>query len=177
VAEPFVEAGEERPSAGEDDAAVHDVRGELGRRLVEGRADRVQDLADRLLERVADLVRGDDDRLREAGQHVAAADFGLDLVLELERGPDFELDLLGRLLADQELVFLLDVAGDRLVHLVAADSEALRDDDAAQGDDCDLGGAAADVDDHVSGRFAYREAGADRGGHRLFDQVGFSGAG
>ena len=47
---------EERASAGEDDAAVHDVGRELGRRLVERRADRVQDLADRLLERVADLV-------------------------------------------------------------------------------------------------------------------------
>ena len=56
VAKALVEAGEERAAAGEDDAAVHDVGGELGRRLVEGRADRVQDLADGLLERVADLV-------------------------------------------------------------------------------------------------------------------------
>ena len=66
--------------------------------------DRVDDLRDRLLERVADLARSDDDRLREAGQHVAAADLRLHLVLHLERGADLELDLLGRLLADQELV-------------------------------------------------------------------------
>ena len=38
VAEPLVEAVQERAAAGEDDAAVHDVRGELGRRLVERRA-------------------------------------------------------------------------------------------------------------------------------------------
>src|SRR5690349_24239955 len=36
---------------------------------------------------------------------------------------DLELDLLGRLLADQQLVVALDVIDDRLVHLVAARSE------------------------------------------------------
>ena len=44
-------------------------------------------------------------------------------------------------------------------------------DDATERDDRDLGGAAADVDDHVAGRFVHREARADRGGHRLFDDV------
>ena len=38
---------------------------------------------------------------------------------------------LGGLLADQELVLLLHVVDDRLVHLVAAHAETLRDDDAA----------------------------------------------
>ena len=56
VAQPLVEAGEERAAAGEHDAAVHDVRGELGRRLVERRLDRVDDLRDRLVERAADLL-------------------------------------------------------------------------------------------------------------------------
>ena len=45
-------------------------------------------------------------------------------------GADLELDLLGGLLADQELVLALDVVDDRLVHLVAADAQRLRDDDA-----------------------------------------------
>ena len=43
------------------------------------------------------------------------------------------------------------------------------DDDAAERDHRDLGGAAADVDDHVAGGLVHREPGADRGGHRLFD--------
>jgi len=34
--------------------------------------------------------------------------------------------------ADQELVLLLDVIDDRLVHLVATHAEGLRDDDAAE---------------------------------------------
>ena len=93
------------------------------------------------------------------------------------RGADLELDLLGGLLADQQLVLALDVVDDRLVHLVAADAEALGDDDPAERDHGDLGGAAADVDDHVPGRLGDREAGADRGGHRLLDQVGLPRAG
>src|SRR5918992_3689173 len=70
VPEALVEPGEQGAAAGEDDAAVHDVRGELGRRLVERRADRVDDLADRLLERVTDFVGGEDDGLGQAREHV-----------------------------------------------------------------------------------------------------------
>ena len=117
------------------------------------------------------------DRLRQAGQHVAAADLGLHLLGQRVRGADLELDLLGRLLADEELVVLLDVVDDRLVHLVAADAQRLRDDDPAERDDGDLGRAAADVDDHVPGRLGDGEAGADRGGHRLLDEVGLARAG
>jgi hypothetical protein len=69
------------------------------------------------------------------------------------------------------------VAGDRLVHLVAAHAEGLGDDDAAEGDDGDLARAAADVDDHVPGRLGDWQAGADRGCHRLFDQVRLAGSG
>ncbi len=66
---------------------------------------------------------------------------------------------------------------DRLVHLVAADAQRLRDDDAAEADHRDLGGAAADVDDHVPGRLGDGKPGADRGGHRLLDQVRLARAG
>ncbi len=41
-------------------------------------------------------------------------------------------------------------------------------------DDGDVGRAAADVDDHVAGRLGDRHAGADRRGHRLFDEVDFT---
>ena len=40
-----------------------------------------------------------------------------------------------------------------------------------------LGRAATDVHDHVSGRLGDRQAGADRGRHRLLDQVDLSRAG
>src|SRR5713226_523892 len=64
VAEPLVQPRQERASSGEDDAAVHDVGGELGRRLVERRLDRLDDLGDRLVERAPYLLRAEDDRLR-----------------------------------------------------------------------------------------------------------------
>ena len=177
LAQALVEALEQRAAAREHDPAVHDVRGELGRRAVERLLDRVDDLHERLLERGAHLLRGEHDRLGQAGHEVAPADLGLHLLLERVRGADLELDLLGRLLADQELVLALDVVDHRLVELVAADADGLRDDDAAERDDGHLGGAAADVDHHVAGRLAHRQAGADRGRHRLLDQVGLAGAG
>ena len=43
--------------------------------------------------------------------------------------------------------------------------------------DRDLGRAAADVDDEAAGRFADRQAGTDRGGHRLLDEARPAGAG
>ena len=42
-------------------------------------------------------------------------------------------------------------------------------------DDGDVGGAAADVHDHVAGGLGDRHAGADRCRHRLLDQVHFAG--
>ena len=177
VAQALVEAEQQRAAACEHDAAVHDVGGELGRRLVECRLDRVDDLVHRLLERVPHFFAREDDRLREAGQHVASAHLGLHLVLHRERRADLELDLLGGLLADQEFVLTLDVVDDRLVHLVAADAQRLRDDDAAERDDGDLGRAAADVDDHVPRRFGNGKSRADRRGHRLLDQIRLACAG
>ena len=51
-------------------------------------------------------------------------------------------------------------------------------DDAAERDDRDLGGAAADVDDHVAGGLLHGQPGADGGGHGLLDDVGrLAGAG
>ena len=57
-----------------------------------------------------------------------------------------------------------------LVELVAADADGLADDDAAERDDGDLAGAAADVDDHAAGRLGHRQAGADGGRHGLLDE-------
>src|SRR5205085_10558032 len=50
LAQALVEPLQERPTAGEDDAAIHDVRRELGRRLVQRGLDCVDDLGDRILE-------------------------------------------------------------------------------------------------------------------------------
>src|SRR5215210_3616890 len=161
VAQAVVEPLEERPAAREHDAAVHDVRCQLRRRAVERFLDGVDDRLERLLERHPDLLAREDDRLRQPGDEVAAADLGLHLLGERERGADLQLDLLGGLLPDHQLVLALHVIDDRLVELVAADADRLRHDDAAERDHGHLARLAPDVDYHVAGGHAHLQAGAD----------------
>ena len=69
-----VEARQERAAAGQHDPLVHDVGDELRRRLLDRVLDRVDDLRDGRLDRLADLVGADLDAARQAGQQVAAAE-------------------------------------------------------------------------------------------------------
>src|SRR3546814_1741665 len=57
-------------AAGEGDALLHDVGGQLGRRLVEGDLHRIGDGGHRLLHRLTDLLGGGDDRLGQARDEV-----------------------------------------------------------------------------------------------------------
>ncbi len=63
-----------------------------------------------------------------------------------------------------------DVGNDRLIHLVAANADGTRIDDAAQREHGDLGRAATDINHHRTGRFGHWQVGPDRGGHRFLDQ-------
>ena len=92
-------------------------------------------------------------------------------------GAELHLDLLCGALADEEVVLALDIGNDRFVHLVAGHADGAGVDDAGEGDDGDVGGAAADVDDHISARLGDGQAGADGGDHGLFDEVHFRGLG
>ena len=74
--------------------------------------DRGDELLERRLDRLHDLGARDRDRPRQAGDQVAAADLHLELALERQRRPDLDLDLLGRPLADHQVVLLADVRGD-----------------------------------------------------------------
>ena len=56
LAQEHVEVLEQRAAAGEHDALVDDVGGELGRRLLEREEHGLDDGVDRLAERLADLV-------------------------------------------------------------------------------------------------------------------------
>src|SRR5207249_11095928 len=171
LAQQGVEVAEKRAATGQHDALVDDVRGQLGRRALEADADRLDDLVDGLEERVADLLVGDLDRLRDAGDQVPALDLHrLQLVARIRRA-DRDLDELRGPLPDQEVVLPLDVLDDRLVHLVAPDAHGLGEHDARERDDRHLRGAAPDVDHHVAGRLGDGQPGADRGRHRLFDEV------
>ena len=127
---------------------------------------------DRALDGLAHLVGGDLDRARQPRQQVAPPERHVLLVVGTrERRPDGDLDVLRRPLADQQIELASTVRDDVLVELVAADAQAPRDHDAAQADDRDLRGAAADVHDEAARGLADGQPGADRGGHRLLDEA------
>ena len=64
MAQHEVEIAEQRAAAGQHDALVDDVGGELRRRVLERDLDRLDDGADRLGQALGDLPLGDDDLLR-----------------------------------------------------------------------------------------------------------------
>src|ERR1051326_4227208 len=120
-AQALVEVLQHRAAAGDDDALVHDVGRQLGRRALQGDTDGLDDRGDRLAERLADLFVADDEGFRDAFDEVASLDLHRHLVVERERRADLHLDLLRRPFADEEVVLPFDVLNDRVVHLVAGD--------------------------------------------------------
>ncbi len=79
------------------------------------------------LDRLADLLGAHLDGPRQAGQQVAAAQRDALLVPVAGIGrPDGDLDVLGRALAEEQVVLAAGVRDDVLVHLVAADADAPR---------------------------------------------------
>ena len=125
---------------------------------------------------VADLAVGEGEGFGDAGDQVAP----LDLVGERRAvgvgGADLNLDLLRSALADQQVILLLDVLDDGLVHAVPADAGGVAVDDARQGNHGHLGRAPADIDDHVAAGFGDGQPGADPSRHGLHDQVYFLGS-
>src|SRR5918997_2591812 len=119
----LVEVPEHGAAAGEHHAAVHDVRGELRR----GAVQRVPDGGDYGVNgdayRLPDLLRGDDDGLRQPRHEVAAPYLRRLLLFQPESAAKLYLELLGRLGTDGELVFLLDVGADGVVDVVAGDAD------------------------------------------------------
>ena len=85
-------------------------------------------------------------------------------------------DTLSGCFADQGTVVTAHVIDHGFVETVAADTYGRRVDHAVQGDNCDFGSTAADINNHRTGRFRNRQACADRGRHRLFDQEDFTSA-
>src|SRR5256886_8710679 len=88
--------------------------------------DRIDDLLDRLLHRLADFARVHAHDLGNAGDQVPALHFHLALLADRGGGADLDLDLLGRGLPDEEVVVLAHELYDRLVELIASRSEERR---------------------------------------------------
>jgi hypothetical protein len=102
VSQALVEPAEQGAAAGEHDAAIHDVGGELRGGPVERGLDGVDDGVDGFLDGPADLLRRDRDGLRQTAHEVAPLDLGHELFGHREHARDRELDRLGRALTQQQ---------------------------------------------------------------------------
>ena len=100
-----VQIGEQRAPAGQHDALVDDIGGELGGGVLERDLDRLDDRAHRLGEAFGDLPFADHDLLRHAVHQVAPLDLHDPALAVLRHagGTDLLLDPLGAALADRRL--------------------------------------------------------------------------
>src|SRR5208282_2847331 len=143
-------------------------------RALESHADSVHDDGNALAQRFADFTIVYGNCLGHTFNQVAALDLHCEWFVEWISRADFDLDLFGGAFADQQVVLAFEVVGDGLVHLIAGHGDGTGIDDAGKRDDSDVGGAAADVDNHVSRRFGDGKPGADGCHHGLFDEVDFA---
>ena len=135
------------------------------KRLLHGADDALQGF----LQRFENFVAVEREAARHAFGEVAALHRQLAHLLAGIGGADLDLDALGGGLTDQDAVVAAHVVHDGFVEAVAADARRVRVHDAVQREHRDFGRAAADVEHHRAARLVHRQAGADRGGHRLAD--------
>ena len=176
-AEAFVEILEQRPPTGEDDAFVHDVGRELRGGLLEGVPHGIDDRRYDFGQGLADLFVGNGEGLGDTLHQIATLDLHAQRFIEGIGGAHLDLDLLGSALTQEEVVLLLEVLDDRLVHFVASHAHRSRVDDTGERNHSDIRGTPADVDDHISGGLGDRKSRPDGRRHCLFDQVDLARAG
>src|SRR6185503_17754694 len=104
----------------------------------------------------------DADDFRQPRDEIAALHVDLLLGVKQYRGADPHLDPLRGRLTDEQTVGLAHVLHDRLIQLVSAGANGGIADDTGEGDDGDVRGAAADVDDYVARRRLHRQPYSDR---------------
>jgi len=102
---------------------------------------------------------------------VSTTNFGPNFVFRACGRTQDDLDVFGSALTDRDAVDATNVALYSGVDVERTDAHRLNRDDATQRNQRGLGRAATDVDDHVAHRLVDRQARADRGSHRLFDQL------
>ena len=138
--------------------------------------DRLHDLAGHILKGLHHLAAGDGKGAGQAGHQAAAADLH-DLFLGIGvHAADGHLHFLGGALADKHVVLAADIFHHGFVKLVAGDLDGGALHHTAQGDHSDVGGAAADVHDHIAVGLGDVHARPNGRGHRLLDEVHPAGA-
>ena len=88
-----------------------------------------------------------------------------------------DFDFLGRALTDRQIKVLLNILHNGIVHFITGHPHRMNGYQTTQRDQTNLGGAAADIHDHIADRLHHRQARPDSRRHRFFNQVGFLGTG
>ena len=165
----LIQTPQQGTAAGQGDAVVDDIGAQLRRGALQGLLDGAGDLDQALQQGLAHILRVDDNVLGQAVHQVAALDLHGHLGVHGVGRADLDLDLLGGTLTDEQVILALDESDDGLIEHITGHPDAAGGHDAAQRDDCDLSGAAADVHDHAAGGLADGQARTDGSGHGLLD--------
>ena len=110
MAEQEIEPAEEGAAASHHDPFIHDIRRELGRRMLQGGPDGFDDRHHRLPKGFADFIFGDDDGFRDPVNEVASFHLGCLLFATGGIGrPQTNLDILRPALSHQKVIVFSDV--------------------------------------------------------------------
>src|SRR5205823_2171190 len=120
--QPLIEVFQQSTASGQDYATLDNVGGKLRRRALQGDADGVDDRRDGVGQSFANFFVGDGDRFRNAFDQISPPHFVRQFFIERKGGTQFDLNRFRSALADQQIIFSLDVLRDRFVHLVAGNA-------------------------------------------------------
>ena len=153
------------------DPPPEQVVGEIGGSARDALDDRVRDAGEMGVERVEDVGAGYHHLPDRPRARVAAVDLGLHLV-ELRAGAaDRQLDPLGRLGIDHEVLVADEVGADRRVEVVAAEGDGGSRHDASERQHRNVGLACTHVHHHRRDDVGDREPGGEGTGDRVLDEV------
>src|SRR5579863_6889097 len=173
-ADALVQILEQRASTRKHNATIADVRRKLWRRALKGNANRIHNRRHTFAQRFPHFTVIHGNGLGNALDQVAPFDLHSERLVQRIRGTNLDLDLLPGALADQQIIFPLQIIHDGFVHLVAGHAHRTRIDDAAERNDGDVSSAAANIDNHVAAGLSDGKPGANRRHHRLLHQMHFA---
>lgn len=178
VADPVGKAGEGRDPTAKGYSAADQVSRKLWAYPGNHVASAIDYLGDLGVQGFPDLLLGYDNGTWQGGNDTFAGNFQRRARRGLWMGAaQVIFNQLRSVRAHKEIISLSDVADDRLIHRVTSDWYRPGQDDISQGEDRNIRGARANVDDHMTFCLVDWLQGAKPGGAGLIQEVDFSSAG
>ena len=173
----LVEVAQQGATTGQHQATLGDVGSQFRRRLLQGAFHCLNDSSQGLLQSFQHFIGVQGEGTWDTFCQVTAAYVDFTYFTAWVGSADFLLDALSRRFTDQAAVVTTHVGDDRFVEAVAANPYGFGIHHTIEGNQGDFSGTTTDIHHHRTARFFDRQAGADSGSHRLFDQEYFAGTG